>query len=155
MCILMNGMDLFPSKIFRSNILSWFNSFPTHYPTLLLHDVTTKGNSQERNPLNLFRSTNGLIYCSLKHWTFVVLWYVTMYKNIIVLRASYIGSLRRLKLDLQVRVVETSRIWGSDKKVLWGLCPTIAAASFPAQTWEAPLWHEDFTWSWFQQLRGG
>lgn len=45
-----------------------------------------------------------------------VLWYVTLYKNIIVLRATYIESLGRLKLELHVSVAE--RIWRSDEKVL-------------------------------------
>lgn len=47
-----------------------------------------------------------------------MLWYVTMYKNIIVLRAKHIGSLGRMKLELCVSVLETLRIWGSDEKVL-------------------------------------
>ncbi len=117
--------------------------------------VMCEGNNQDWNPLSLCRSTNGIIDSSLQNCTFAVLWYVTMYKNIIVLRAKHIGSLGRMKLELCVSVLETLRIWGSDEKVLWGLRPTIAAAGLPAQTWEAPLWHEGFTWSWFQRLEGG
>lgn len=47
--------------------------------------------------LNLRQSTNGLIGCSLQHCTFAMLWYVTMHKSIIVLRAKHPGSLGRVK----------------------------------------------------------
>lgn len=49
--------------------------------------------------------------------------YVTIYKDVIVLRAKHIRILGRVKLELCVSVLETLRIWGSDKKVLWGLHP--------------------------------
>lgn len=45
--------------------------------------------SRLESVIYFFWSTNGLIEYSLQHCTFAVPWYVTMYKNIIVLKAKH------------------------------------------------------------------
>lgn len=67
------------NKIFRCNISSCFKTNVIFFcitssvlfqeqsaPSVPLHVYLTEGNSQDWNPLNLNRSTNGLIDCSLQ-----------------------------------------------------------------------------------------
>lgn len=103
---------------------------------LLVRVSLTKGNSLDQNPLNLNRSTNGLIDWFITAVNIIVLWYVTLYKNIIVLGATYIGSLGRLKLDLHVRVAE--RIWRSDEKGALSPAPHYRSCQPPSTNMRGP-----------------